>query len=258
MIGLGKLTALIASVACAAGIVLGAGAAGAADSPTLPTGSTPPPPSPLPTLLPVDVSVDKLCYVNLSASKLAPITVSGTGWQHGAVVSLWIAGRLKGQVTASASGTFRTTIVDNEQGQKGRVKQTIVLATDAAGQRIGSGLFWVTSPQLWIVPFRRRYKSSSAPVTFNFVGFPAGSLYEHHYYVPRHKVLSTRRLGESKGPCIVTKLPDRPIFSSPTRPTPVGKYIRQWDTHKRYAPLTVPRIIGVYTVFPRRGTHRPR
>jgi hypothetical protein len=170
----------------------------------------------------LSVAGNKSCYRAGDA-----LILSGTGYTPGGPVSVTLAGRALGTLTADAAGNISSPLtVGNLRG----VSRRTLVASDATNpaitataQFLGSALVVKIKPQNGAAGRKLRISAS---------GFTTGKrLYAH---VLRKGYRRNIFIGKLKGPCRTLKLRRRVLGAA----TPNGVYTVQFDTKKRYAKKT--------------------
>jgi hypothetical protein len=170
------------------------------------------------------------CFVTNS-----PVTVVGSGFTPGAVVS--IGGGAFGSAQADAAGNISTQLQAPLVSTIAPRTVTIT-ATDAAGVAAQAAFPVVRDILLSNAPINGRPRQKT---TWRFVGFPAGTAIYGHYRFHGHTI-KNYRFGVPTGPCgtLVVRARRMPIASSRIRS---GTWTLQLDQRRHYRRSGARRVI---------------
>jgi hypothetical protein len=193
------------------------------------------------------ISVDKPCFVN-SASGLAPMTITGTGFDPNDHVSI-TGGSTFTTATVQPTGDFTATANAPRLSTTGPGTRTTTLtATDlvaATGQTItattkveSANLAVATKPGSIALQQIKDQK-----ITFSFSGFTPG---KHIYgFYLRRKVVAEHKFGKAAGPC--GTLTEKALLYPGGHPTK-DLYRVAFESSSRYSTKAFPRVVGKLSI----------
>jgi hypothetical protein len=189
------------------------------------------------------VTVSRACYVN-TARALAQITVSGTGWEAGAIIELTDKlGRVSATATADAGGSFRALVpapvVDPYRSPQIADAISAAYENDPGlpgntGATASSAPFLTTNYEVLQTHNRTDPELRS---TFELSGFVPNRTVYAHYLSASGKPLTTVSFGRPAGACGLRRVV---AYEYPGGHPSRGTYTVQFDNAPTYRKLTQP------------------
>lgn len=192
------------------------------------------------------IAVNRPCYVNLSSTRAAPMTVIGSGFVPGDMVLVQSSdGSVNARTTASLTGTIGvTTAAPTPFIATPGPKSVSLTAKDFTAT--GATISAATSVTSTLLDVQTKPSSGklTQKVTWLFSGFRSGKQIFGHYL--RRRQVARQRFGKAKGPCGVLKV--RARFYPGGHPR-YHSYQLQLDDSRKYSPHASPRVTVRISTF---------